>query len=250
MPTYFDPRGARERAREVIRSARVAPLRFTALLLALFFLLSCIDAAGLRVLGGVTVMNYSLSFVSVLVMLISTMLSTGYAFYCIRVSRGEALPYESLFDAFPIAGRVILLLVLQGVLIGVGLSLFVVPGVVLALSYVTALPRLCDDPDMSALDALRRSRQDMRGHRWELFVLLLSFLPLLLLDALLVVGCDRLLSPRLPDTLAGDLLYILAATVLTAPLELYLRPNLGVSVALFYRYVTADGDDPAELPQV
>ena len=250
MPTYFDPRGARERAREVIRSARVQPLRFTALLLAVSFVLSCIDAAGLRVLGGVTVMNYSLSFVSVLVMLINTVLSAGYSFYCLRVARGEALPYESLFDAFPIAGRVILLLVLQGVLIGVGLSLFVVPGVVLSLSYAMAPLYLCDNPDMSALDAQRRSRRDMRGHRVELLLLLLSFLPLLLLDALLVSGCDRLLSPLLPDTLVGDLLFVLAATVLTVPVELYLRPSLGVSRALFFRYVTADGDDPAEPPQV
>lgn len=243
MPNSLDLRTIRAEALELTRAARVSSLRFTALYVAVTTALSLVDAAASRSLGGVQVMAFSVSFVSVLVTLIGTVLGAGYALYCLRVQRGEELPYESLFDAFPFAGRVAALSVLYGVLVGTGLSLFVVPGVVLALAYSHALFHLCEDPDMGVFEALRRSRTELRGYKGQLLALLLSFLPLLLLYLFALLGCAELLSPLLPDTLTGDLAYVLVSGVLTGAVEVFLRPQLVLARVLFYRRVTGDPAD-------
>lgn len=245
MPNPFDPRALRAEALELARAARVSSLRFTALYIAVTMALSLVDAAASRSLGGVQVMAFSVSFVSVLVTLINTVLGAGYALYCLRVQRGEETPYETLFDAFPFAGRVVALSVLFGVLVGAGLSLFVVPGAVLALAYSHALFHLCEDPDMGVFEALRRSRTELRGYKGQLFALLLSFLPLILLYLLALLGCAEYLSPLLPDTLTGDLVYVLVAGVLTGAVEVFLRPWLVLARVLFYRRVT--GEATAEM---
>ena len=239
MPEQLDPLAIRREAREAMQAARVPPLRFTAVYFAATIALSLVDAAAGRVLGGVNVLSFSLSFVSILVSLVVTVLSAGYACYCLRVQRGEYAPIETLLDAFPFAGKVVALTLLQGVLIGVGLTLFVVPGVVAALTYPLALFHLCEEPERGVLDAMRRSRAEMRGRRWAFFLLHVGFLPLLLLAALALLASQEILSPLFPNTLAGDLEFVLASGALTAAAELILRPWLVLARVVFYRRTAA-----------
>ena len=65
--------------------------------------------------GGFTVLSFS--FVSILVGLVALVLNAGYYCYCFGILRREEMPYESLFDAFPFAGKVILLSIVEGVFI-------------------------------------------------------------------------------------------------------------------------------------
>ncbi len=65
--------------------------------------------------GGLTVLSFS--FVSILVSLICIVLNAGYLCYCLGIRRGEHMPYESLFDAFPFAGKAILLSIVEGIFI-------------------------------------------------------------------------------------------------------------------------------------
>ena len=52
----------------------------------------------------------------------------------------------------------------------------VIPGIIKAFDYYLVGFILADDPDMSVMDALRKSKEMMKGHRWNTFVLNLSFL--------------------------------------------------------------------------
>ena len=240
MPTELDPRAIRAEAREALLTAQVPPLRFSALFYAVTLALSLLDAVAGRAFGGVEVMSFSLSFVGILISLAASVLSAGFVCYSLRVLRGEAAPYQTLLDAFPFAGKVVALLVMQGALLGAGLALFIVPGVVLWLTYSQAIFHLCDRPERGVLDAMRRSREEMRGRRLAYLALLFGFLPLLLFALGVLLFCQELLSPLLPQTLAGDALFVLASGILTAASQLYLRPWLTHARAIFYARVKTE----------
>ena len=54
--------------------------------------------------------------------------------------------------------------------------LFIIPGIIAAYRYSAATYILVDSPEISALDAINRSKELMKGHKMERFVLDLTFL--------------------------------------------------------------------------
>ena len=160
MPVYIDRAEIRAEAKELLRTARVSPFRFTLLFLAIDLVLDEISTAINYMLGdGVSVIPFPFSFVNILITLLATVLLAGYVCYCLGVCRGEAMPYDSLFDAFPFAGKIILLDLLVGVLTGLAAMLFIVPGIVLALSYSLAVFHLCEEPELGVIEAMRRIKE-------------------------------------------------------------------------------------------
>ncbi len=239
MPKLPETAVLKAEARRLLREAQISPLRFTLLFLAIDLALAEISAAAGYLFGkSVGADSLPSIFVGVFVSLMSTVLLAGYACYCLGVQRGRAMPYETLFDAFPFAGQAIFLSLLQGLLIALGLILFIVPGFIAAFSYALSLYFLCEDPSIGAVEALRRSRLTMRGYKMQLFALLLSFLPLLLVFSLPIALCEALLRGAFPETLAGVLLDTLADGVLTACASAYLMPYMALAQTGFYRCLT------------
>jgi len=54
--------------------------------------------------------------------------------------------------------------------------LFVIPGLVMSFAYAMTPYILEEHPELDAWEASNRSREMMRGHKWQLFCLYLSFL--------------------------------------------------------------------------
>ena len=249
MPVRFiDRRAVKEEAKELIRTASVSPLKFTALFLLISLALDEVSAAvdflwlsspGVSI--GPPGFSLSLSFVSVLVTLLGTVLYAGYVNYCLCVQRGVAMPYESLFDAFSFAGKVILLSVVEGVVVALGFLLFIVPGVYLTFAYAFSLFHLCEDPGAGVLEAMRRSREEMKGYKMQFFALLLSFFPLLLLAGLAAGLCQMFLPfDAIPETLSGELLRTLVGGFISSCAMLYFEPYVSLAQVGFYRRATAD----------
>ena len=241
MPIEFDLRAIRDEAKLLLRTASVPPLRITLLFLGVNLVLNLINSAATWFLGDTLVLtaaNLPFSFVGVLTTLLSLVLLAGYTIYCLGVHQGCAMPYSTLLDAFPFAGKVILLALLQAILISLGLVLFILPGIYIAFSYAFALYHICEEPDCGVLEAMRRSRLEMRGRKMQLFSLIASFLPLLLLAGLAIGGCETYLNRVLPNTLGGSLLFSLAAGVLSGCAELYLLPVMRFAQIGFFRRVT------------
>ena len=115
-------------------------------------------------------------FVSVFVWLLGCVLSAGWTLYHLGVRRGEVMPYDTLFEGFGFAGKIILLNVLIGVFVFLWACLFIVPGIIAAYRYRFALYNLCENPEIGVMEALNMSKVQTRGHKWELFVLDLSFI--------------------------------------------------------------------------
>lgn len=81
-------------------------------------------------------------------------------------------------------GNVVLTMFLRNLFQALWLMLFIIPGIVKAYSYRMVPFIIADNPGMSALDAITKSRDMMRGHKWNAFVLDLSFLGWLILSGL------------------------------------------------------------------
>ena len=108
---------------------------------------------------------------------ISPALSLGLCCIYLGLTKGNDVEVSTLFSRFPIFGRALWLNILIGVFIFLWMLLFYIPGIIKALSYSMAIYVLADNPEMTAREALRESKIIMHGHKWELFVLNLSFLP-------------------------------------------------------------------------
>ncbi len=78
--------------------------------------------------------------------------------------------YSALVGTFVLAMIVILFAFVFTILIG-GIG-----GIVLGLAYALVPYIIHDNPNIGVLEALRKSRRMMRGHKWELFCLQISFI--------------------------------------------------------------------------
>lgn len=246
MPIHLlDRREIKQDARDLIHSARVSPLRFTLLYLFISLVLDLADYALTAVSNhSIGYAFISFSFVSILIALLSQVLGAGYHCYCLGVHRREEMPYESLFDGFTFAGKVIALLLLESLYIFFWSLLFFIPGIIAAYRYSFAMWNLCETPDLSAAEALRRSKTQTRGYKWQLFVLQFSFIGWAVLVGLVTSLCDFLVFRLLPgESLATALLGLSLNAVLSGAVEVYLVPYYMLSCCGFYRRATAAFDD-------
>ncbi|MCR5108361.1 MAG: DUF975 family protein [Lachnospiraceae bacterium] len=73
-------------------------------------------------------------------------------------------------------GAAVLGLFLRDLFIGIGVLLFIVPGLILSYSYRMVPYILAEDREISATEALKRSREMMKGQKWSSFVYDISFI--------------------------------------------------------------------------
>lgn len=108
--------------------------------------------------------------------LMHEMLHVGFQVYALHIARDQKAEIGNLMDGFSIFGRVIVLLILQGVIVSLLTLLLIVPGVIAAYRYRQAMYLLIEHPDYSPVRCLKESGRLMRGHKVELFTLDVSFL--------------------------------------------------------------------------
>lgn len=189
-------------AKDILRGAQVSPYLFTLLLMALLLLLSAVDSfsSGSYVkllqqlfpanslppflLRMPTLSPAAATFASILTLLVSTVLQAGKSIYHLGIRQGREMPYSTLFDAFSLAGRVIVLSILEGIFITLWSFLFFIPGIIAAYRYRFALYNMLENPQLSPLEAISMSKAQTYGFKMDLFVLDLSFLGWILLNGL------------------------------------------------------------------
>lgn len=119
-------------------------------------------------------------------------MTLGLVNYYIRLNRGEQAALEDLFTGFRRFVPAFTLHILFAVFVMLWSLLLIVPGIIAAHGYAMAFYIMRDNPGVAALDALRTSKQMMMGHKWQLFMLSLSFIGWWLL-CLLTAGIGFLL---------------------------------------------------------
>ena len=116
------------------------------------------------------------SLLSIAINIMISILSVGCTSYALSVSRMVRAGFVNLLDGFSYFLRALWLGILMGIFIWLWSLLLIVPGIVAAYRYSQAYYIMLDNPDMPAIDCIRASKELMYGHKWEKFVLDLSFI--------------------------------------------------------------------------
>ncbi len=143
-------------------------------------------------------------YVSLLVSLLFLM-PLGYGFNIAILSfkrTGEAVKIEQLFDGFKDYSRVTLTNILEVIYILLWTILLIIPGIIKAISYSQTDYILKDYPELKYNAAIELSMAMMKGHKFDYFCLILSFIGWILLG-ILTLGIGLLwVSPYISTTTA------------------------------------------------
>ena len=122
----------------------------------------------------------AVSFTAVGTFILAGIFSIGLSRVFLKLSRKqqEVASFEDLFSGFTDgkAGDNILLGILQTVFVFLWSLLLIIPGIIKSYAYAMAYFVKIDNPEMEANDCITKSRELMKGHKWQLFVMDLSFI--------------------------------------------------------------------------
>lgn len=126
--------------------------------------------------AGTTVMIL-LAIAGVVLFVIGGGIQLGLIRYNLDLLTRENPPaFLTLFSRMFIFGRALGLRLMTGILTGLWSLLFVIPGIVAAYRYALAPYLMAEHPEMGVMEAISQSKALMRGNKWRLFCLQLSFI--------------------------------------------------------------------------
>ena len=167
---------------------------------------------GAFLIGSAIYITIAAIVMAVVYFVLGSIISVGYArFNLDLVDRGEP-GFETLFGYFSYWKTTAIARLLQSVYVLLWSLLFVIPGVIATYSYAMTEFILAEHPELTASEAIARSKEMMSGNRWRLFCLHFSF-----------IGWDILSSLTLG---IGNL---------------WLRPYKQAANAAFYREISGTG---------
>lgn len=111
-------------------------------------------------------------------------LMVGYNLVHYNLANGQEPKVEDLFSRFSSWSNAFVYSIVNGLFVFLWSLLFIIPGIVKALSYSMGYYILIENPEMSGMEALNKSKEIMHGHKMELFLLYLSFVGWTLLSVL------------------------------------------------------------------
>ena len=104
-------------------------------------------------------------------------LQIGLYDYLVKYITGKTYKLDDLFGRFNEIGKLFPIYILQTVFIFLWSLLLIVPGIIKAISYSLVPFLYLDNPDKEAPELLKLSEDMMNGHKMDLFMLYLSFIP-------------------------------------------------------------------------
>lgn len=139
---------------------------------------------------------------SIATLIVGGPLTLGAAIFSLNLSRNKEIKIEQIFQGFNRFEVSLVAYLLMILYIILWTLLFIIPGIIAALSYSMTFYILADDPLCKAEEALQKSKQMMEGYKWKLFYLYLRFLLLAFL-CVLTLGIGFLwLIPYINITMA------------------------------------------------
>ena len=126
--------------------------------------------------------------INTLLQILLAIVDAGFILFLLNTIRGTGACLGNLLDGFGFFFKIILLSIVQYIFVALWSLLLVFPGIIAAYRYRMAIYLLVDDPSRGVMECLRLSGEMMKGHKWELFVLDLSFIGWGFLAMLPVIG--------------------------------------------------------------
>lgn len=133
----------------------------------------------------------------VVLFILGSVIEVGYAKFSLDLAdRRSNAEIGTMFGYFNFWKTAAAARLLRSVYILLWSLLFIIPGIMAAYSYSMTGYILAENPNMTASEAIERSKQMMYGNRWRLFCLQISFIGWSLLSSLLTFGIgDLWLTP-------------------------------------------------------
>lgn len=103
-------------------------------------------------------------------------LGIGTTAFFISLIENENFEAKDLFKYYHDFVKVIGITILMGLIVMLGYICFIIPGIILTLSYSLVPIILIKKPELGIVETLKYSREKMQGHKLDTFVLGLSFI--------------------------------------------------------------------------
>lgn len=128
-------------------------------------------------IGVAMVIFWIVLVVAAVFFVLGSIVSLGYCkFNLDLVDRQKEPEIGTLFGYFSHWKTAVVANLLQGIYIILWMLLFIIPGIVASYSYAMTNYILSEHPELTASEAIERSKAMMSGNRWRLFCLQLSFI--------------------------------------------------------------------------
>lgn len=130
---------------------------------------------GLAIAGFIifTLLN---SVGGVIALIIGGPLALGAAIFSLNIANKKQAELSQLFEGFSRFAEALVAYLLMVLYIVLWSLLFIVPGIIAAISYSQTFYILAEDKKISGNDALKKSKDLMYGKKWQYFCLGLRFL--------------------------------------------------------------------------
>ncbi|MEF3307085.1 DUF975 family protein [Paenibacillus sp. GYB003] len=145
-----------------------------------------LPAIGIALLFAIIlgVLSYIPYIGGIAVLVLGGPLTLGLVTYFLQLHRGEKPVVGVLFGSFDRFAPSFLVYLLVQIFVFLWTLLLIVPGIIAALRYSQSFYILKDNPNIEAMEAIRQSKQMMKGHKGRLFVLYLTFIGWAILAAI------------------------------------------------------------------
>ena len=132
------------------------------------------DAFGVNLLE--LIINLVATIILILIGLVCGIAMIAYKKYVLNFTREGKCEFNDIINCMKEKWVNILVSeLLVGIIIYVGTLLLIVPGIILAFAY-SMVTYLVVDTNLGATDAMKKSREMMKGYKWDYFVFCLSFI--------------------------------------------------------------------------
>lgn len=177
------------------------------------------------------------SFISMVLELFRNLLYVGLSIFSLNTLRRRESSLWNLLDCFSRFFPLVVLLLLRSLLITVWLQLLIIPGILAAYRYRMAAYLMLDHREFSAIPAIVFSGQLMKGKKWSLFLLDLSFLGWFLLSLL----------PLMLGALFAGWIPLIAGACGSAAILAWVLPYYELSCVGFYEAIKDELTIPSVL---
>jgi uncharacterized membrane protein len=175
----------------------------------------------------------------------------AFYWYFLNLIRDQTPKMKTLFAGYEHLKMIFKLIwtyVLMAILFFLWTLLFIIPGIIKSFSYSQTYFILKDHPDYSASKAIKKSKRLMKGHKWKLFLLGLSFIGWWLLSIVPALG--GIIAAGLIGFIINDFTgytFITIGIIGSIWMYLWLVPYYCTSLATFYERLLMN--QPSELSE-
>ena len=109
-------------------------------------------------------------------LLLGGVIELGTIMLALEIARNGKCEFNTGFKGFNQFGSAFIAGFVGSIFVMLWSCLFIIPGIIAAFRYSMTFYILADNPEMSGMDALKKSKEMMKGHKMEFFLLNLSFI--------------------------------------------------------------------------